>query len=227
VIIIPARLNSYRIERKALLDIDGKPLIRHVYDRCLETGLETMVATNSDEIAKELPEGRTVRTGEAWNGSERVAKAVIELGLPDDQWIINVQGDKLVEPHCVTWFNKQIINQDPESLYCMSEYGGGGVRVLTDKAGYAKYFTRNHLPNSRRHCGIYAYTVGFLKTYLELPSVWEYAENLEQMRALENGLKVRCFEYDGYSGKSVNEPGDIGSISLSRNLQQAGILQAV
>lgn len=205
VIIIPSRIGSKRIPRKALLEVEGKPLVRNVYDRCLESGLKTYVATDSVEIADLFSDA--ILTPETLNGSERVALAAKGLGLTNGDWIINVQGDKLVNPEAIRFFERSLIygHDSYHTLYCMSEEAEGGVRVKVDRDGYATYFTRRAIPNSYHHCGIYAYTGAFLQRYLGFPSTWEHEENLEQMRALENGCRVRCFHFHGDSGRSINE----------------------
>ena len=230
VIIIPARLNSGRLKEKALIDINGKPLIRHVYERCYQTGLKTYVATDSLEIAELFD--NAIFTNEARNGSERVALAAEYLNLTNGDWIINVQGDKLVDPKSVEFlYNKlEFTNETYHTLYCMHEEYPGGVRVLVNNNEDALYFTRRRTPHSYHHCGIYAYTGAFLHRYLNWPSTWEHEEGLEQMRVLENGCRVKCFRYPNFSGVSVNDEESLRtarSVELSSEVQQAGVLRAV
>jgi 3-deoxy-manno-octulosonate cytidylyltransferase (CMP-KDO synthetase) len=218
VIIIPSRLDSTRIPGKALIEIEGKPLIRNVLDRCLETGIKTYVATDSTEIADVLYDENVILTGESDCGTDRVAQAAKTLGLTNGDWIINVQGDKLVEPECIEWFSKRLEynHNSYHTLYCMHEEREGGVRVLVNREGFATHFTRQDLKGSQGHCGIYGYTGAFLQRFVGFPREWASFENLEQMRVLEEGCEVRCFGYPGFSGHSINYVEDICHTTMQK-----------
>jgi 3-deoxy-manno-octulosonate cytidylyltransferase (CMP-KDO synthetase) len=213
--VIPARYKSSRLEGKPLADILGKPMVQHVYERakrapCLD---EVVVATDDERIrlAVEGFGGKVAMTSaEHRSGTDRVAEAIRNM---DADVIVNIQGDEpmldpamlaeLVEPFrratgaSIVTLKKRVAHEadfaDP-----------GVVKVVTDPAGFALYFSRSLIPYPRQrtpqfavfeHLGLYAYTRDALMRLAELPpSALEEIESLEQLRALENGMRILVLE---------------------------------
>ena len=204
LIVIPARLGSTRLKEKPLRVIAGKPLIRWVVENLKKTGYPLLLATDSDRI-KEVVEDLcyvVLTPSELPSGSDRVLYAVKDL---DVEYIINYQGDepfaykedidklfKVLEEgdHVAT-----LAYRDPEAYKRPQD-----VKVVIDKKGYALYFSRSPIPFFRRenknyplkHVGIYAYRKDALVRFGSLPKgELEETESLEQLRLLENGIRIR------------------------------------
>ena len=227
--VIPARLASTRLPRKVLLDKTGKPLIQHVWEgaKACEAIDQIVVATDAEEVMKAVQAfgGEAVMTSpDCASGTDRVAEAAAKF--PEAEIVVNVQGDEpemsskplyaLVEGMkttpaaemgtvAVPW-PSEVPLTDP-----------GCVKVVTDRKGFALYFSRSAIPHYRdhggeqkylKHVGLYAYRARFLQRYAAMPQTpLEQAEALEQLRALELGHKIAVFvtEYRGYE---VNTPAD-------------------
>lgn len=211
-IVIPARLGSTRLPGKPLLEIGGRPIIQHVWDRARESGATTVtVATDADEIidACRAFGADAVMTDPAHrSGTDRVAEIARLRGWRDDEIIVNLQGDEpempaelldqvamllagTVEAHfatlAVSIANDEDLN-DPHQ-----------VKVVTDRNGMALYFSRAGIPWPRerglitplRHLGLYAYRHAALEDFVAHgPCELELAESLEQLRALWLGMRI-------------------------------------
>lgn len=213
--VIPARYKSSRLEGKPLADIHGKSMVQHVYERarratCLD---DVVVATDDQRIFGVVENfgGKVVMTSaDHRSGTDRVAEAV--RGMNADV-IVNIQGDEpmldpamlveVVDPFRrgasagVVTLKKRVTHE--------AEFADPGVvKVVTDPAGYALYFSRSLIPYPRQrtpqfavfeHVGLYAYTRSALMRLAELPlSELEEIESLEQLRALENGIRILVIE---------------------------------
>ncbi|MGA9814449.1 MAG: 3-deoxy-manno-octulosonate cytidylyltransferase [Terriglobales bacterium] len=218
VAVIPARLASTRLPRKALREIAGKPLIGWVYEAVRSSPLllkdDVIIATDSDEIMK-------VCQGKGWkaqmtsaahrSGTERVHE--ISQSVAADVYL-NIQGD---EPMTRAEHIARLIEimQDPAvqvgTLMTAAAPADidnpSAVKVVTDSAGHALYFSRATIPYDRdgakpkyfKHLGFYAYRKPALDRFVALPeSSLERSERLEQLRFLENGIgiHVRQTAYD-------------------------------
>lgn len=214
-VIIPVRYKSERIPGKPLQDIAGKPMIQHVYERAVQSGAESVVIATDSEKVQAVAEGFgaavCMTSSEHESGTERLAEAVVALGYDDDEIIVNVQGDEpLVPPVVIHQIANNLIAQDNlkvatlrEKIECEEDiFNPNIVKVVTNKRGYALYFSRAPLPweqgrfiknppevrcDHYRAIGIYAYRVGFLHEYM----AWERCdieemEYLEQLRILWN-----------------------------------------
>lgn len=212
VIIIPARFGSTRFPGKPLIDLWGKPLIQHVYERALATGLkEIYVATDDKRIFETVRNfgGKAILTGEHPSGTDRVAEAVNILGLDGEDIIINLQGDQPLFPaEYLSPLIKPLILHSHLSMTTLAVpirnkedlLNPNKVKVVLDKSGCALYFSRSPIPFHRppgkepiylKHIGVYAYRKNFLDAFVRLPQgELEQAEKLEQLRALENGYKI-------------------------------------
>ena len=226
--IIPARLAATRLPNKPLLDIAGKPMIQWVYERASGTSLidEVMVATPDDEIFKcvESFGGKAIMTAPGHrSGTDRLAEVarVIEADI-----IVNIQGDEpLLDSNAIDLLIQAMI-ESPDapmgSLMCplkdsQEEDDPAVVKVVTDREGFALYFSRAKIPYPRdpeaasthKHIGIYAYRREFLIAFAGLaPTPLERAESLEQLRALENGYQIKMVE-TSFSPTSVDTPEDL------------------
>lgn len=215
--VIPARYASTRLPGKPLADICGKPMICRVYDRAkLAKRVEkTVVATDDERVKRAVEEdgGEAVMTRKDHNsGTDRLAEAV--AGYPDMNLVINVQGDEpLIEPNVIDRLAAAF--DDDEDLMMATVKARmddeedmrnpNNVKIVTDKDGYALYFSRSLMPYPRedtdcpvyKHIGIYAYRRDFLLKYAKMPqTMLEKTESLEQLRALENGFRIKVIESD-------------------------------
>ena len=213
--VIPARYASTRLPGKPLKDIAGKPMICRVYERaCMAARVEkVIVATDDERILQAVKEngGLAMMTAKDHpTGTDRLAE--VAEAFPDMDLIINVQGDEpLIEPSLIDDL-AAVFDEDAELRMAtvMTEMkdeeeqkNPNNVKVVTDCKGYALYFSRSLLPYPRRqgmapvykHVGIYAYKRDFLLSYAKMESTpLEQSESLEQLRALENGYRIKVIE---------------------------------
>lgn len=234
-VIIPARYASTRLPGKPLLDIAGKPMIQHVYERARQSGAESVTVATDDERIRQACErfGAPVcMTGaQHRSGTERIGEAIMRLGIPSDDVVINVQGDEpVIAPALIRRVGEALARQSGASVATASvlivsdhEYRSPNVvKVVCDKNGYALYFTRAAAPHVRdsatppaialRHIGIYAYRAGFVGRYISMPpSPLEDVEQLEQLRVLWHGEKILvCQVPAGEAPKlSIDTPADL------------------
>lgn len=238
-IIIPARYASSRLPGKPLLDIAGKPMIQHVYERAIESeATEVIIATDDDRIeqsAKSFGARVCMTNRDHPSGTDRLAEVASIFQFNDEDIIVNLQGDEPCLP-------PQLINQvaadlahhfkaDISTLYSQITqveqiFDADVVKVIIDIDGYALYFSRAPIPWIRdhfgqksipdmnlphyRHIGLYAYRANFLTHYAELsPSVIEQAESLEQLRALFHGKRIHLSEAKINSGHGVDTMADL------------------
>ena len=218
IAIIPARLGSTRLARKALREIAGKAMVGHVYEaarRC--TGLaEVIVATDSDEIlavCKQHGWNARMTSPDCRSGTDRVRE--VAQDLPADIYV-NVQGDEpLARPEHIQAMldlmrdgviRGQQIEVATVKTPCPPHdvANPNAVKVITDLAGRALYFSRSTIPFDRdqkggipyfKHLGFYAYRKPALDRFCALPeSALERAERLEQLRFLDNGIGIHVAE---------------------------------
>ena len=232
VAIIPARYQSSRLPGKALADIGGRPMIEHVYRRASaarSVGV-VIVATDDQRIcdAVEAFGGRAQLTSPAHeSGTDRLAE--IAAGLTCDV-IVNVQGDEpLIEPSMID-DAIQPFRADPDlqmttlrrRIESDEEHQNPNVtKVVVDRDGYALYFSRAPIPYTRegcppapawRHIGLYVYRRECLLRLAALPpTVMERAEALEQLRALEHGIRIKAIE-TRHDSVGVDTPADLARV---------------
>jgi 3-deoxy-manno-octulosonate cytidylyltransferase (CMP-KDO synthetase) len=229
VAIVPARFESTRLPGKPLALIDGKPMVQHVYERaCAAPALDrVMVATDDARIADVVRGfgGDAVMTSAAHqSGTDRIAE--VAAGL-DAAIIVNVQGDlPFLEPAMIDAAIAPLRDDPALPMATVKTpirdaqqmQNPHVVKVVTDREGYALYFSRSPLPCWRdaaeeilgyKHIGLYAYRRDFLLTFAYLaPAPLERAEKLEQLRALEWGFRIRVAHTDG-DGIEVDTPQDL------------------
>ncbi|HEX9757274.1 MAG TPA: 3-deoxy-manno-octulosonate cytidylyltransferase [Nitrospiria bacterium] len=221
-IVIPARLKSTRLPAKMLVEINGKALISHVYERASKAPKvdRVLVATDSSEIFKHIKKegGEVYMTSTKHpSGTDRIAE-VVEREIRADV-IVNVQGDllmdspKMIEDALSPFLSPQgnpVMTTLKKSIVSHEELNSPHVvKVVTDAKGRALYFSRSRIPFLRdtasgeefppnlyfKHYGLYAYQKDFLLTFVKLPlGKLEISEKLEQLRALENGYPIDVVE---------------------------------
>lgn len=212
--VIPSRYASTRLEGKPLKDICGHTMVEWVYKRALKSKLDKVViATDDERIMNEVKSfgGNAILTRvDHLNGTSRIAE-VCET-YTDYDVIVNIQGDEpLIEPDMINAIIDSFVedNTIPMStlkykLTDMEEIENpNAVKVITDKNGFAIYFSRSVIPYPRKlnidnyykHVGIYGYKRDFVMEYAKMPSTpLELSESLEQLRVLENGYKIKVIE---------------------------------
>jgi len=205
-ITIPARLNSTRIKEKMLIEFEGKPLVRNVFDSVKTFGLDTFVLTDSKKIAATIPSENVIMTGEAENGTARIASIINQLNYDT---FINIQGDMLgITNETIN----PIINHysSPSAEFCATAYKKGyskdGVKIIHSN-GLASWFTRSDIGYGDHHLGIYIYKKIILQQYHLLKGADDKKENLEQLRILRY-FPMRAIEVK-YEGKEINELKDL------------------
>lgn len=239
VAIIPARYGSTRFPGKALADLGGKPMIQHVYERTLQASLisRAIVATDDQRIADVIHQigGEAIMTSATHEtGTDRLAEVARNLQA---DVIVNVQGDEpLIDPTMIDQAIEPFLkNNDLKMgtlktrIKCLHDFlSPNVVKVVTDTAGFALYFSRSPLPFFRdkwqdlkddafaagrmlcyKHVGLYVYQRDFLLEYASMPQTFlELSEKLEQLRALENGVRIRVVETD-FESLGVDTPDDL------------------
>ena len=209
-IIIPSRYGSTRLPAKALIEVDGKPIIQYVWEKAMSAKLadEVIIATDHEKIieaCKNFGANAMMTRVDHKCGSDRIAEVAQKRS--DIEYIINVQGDEpLITPDSIDACISALKNSDADVSTL--------IRVITDPeeldnpnvvkcvknlAGYAMYFSRSKIPYERNpvnhtyygHMGIYGYRREALFKMTSLPQTsLEKTESLEQLRVLDNGMKI-------------------------------------
>lgn len=223
-IVIPARMASTRFPGKPLCDLCGKPMVRWVFEAAQKSGVgeEIVIATPDQEIFDAAVQfgARAVMTRlDHPSGTDRLAE-VAEKVVAD--FYVNVQGDEpLIDPDTIRACAQPLIDHpevDMASIWspCPEEEieNPAVVKVVTGMSGDALYFSRHPIPYPRntraagvkKHVGIYAYRRGVLQQFSSwAPTPLELTESLEQLRFLENGVRIRMAEGKG-SALAVDTP---------------------
>jgi len=239
-VLIPARYASTRLPGKPLADIAGKPMIVRVAERAHASGAERVaVATDDRRIAHAVEEHgilACITRDDHLTGTDRLAEAAVQLGLPDDAIVVNVQGDEpLLSPSLIRSM-AELLADHPEASIATAchaiedpaeAFNANVVKVVLDHAGYALYFSRATIPWARdafaatrdnvpaglplyRHYGLYAYRAGFLRAYPSLPvAPIERFEALEQLRALWHGHRIIVLVTSGTPAPGVDTEDDL------------------
>jgi len=235
--ILPARWGSSRFPGKPLHGIAGKPLIQHVWERCTEAACfdQIIIATDDMRIAEAgfaFGAEIALTSPEHKSGTDRIAEVAMKLRKAS--LIFNIQGDEpLIDPLLLRRLVNEIgkrkkieiitaatpLGQDAS----LSEHN---VKVVFDSKGDALYFSRSLIPFHRttgkiifyKHLGIYGYRRKALLNFVALrPSLLEQAEQLEQLRALENGMKIRVIvsEVDSIGVDTPEDATEVERLILS------------
>ncbi|PWI34944.1 3-deoxy-manno-octulosonate cytidylyltransferase [Vibrio albus] len=239
-VVIPARYQSTRLPGKPLADIAGKPMIQWVYEQARQAGAERVIVATDDtriEAAVKAFGGVVCMTSpDHQSGTERLAEVVEKMNIADDHIVVNVQGDEPLIPPAII---RQVADNLAASTAPMATLGveisdeaevfnPNAVKVVTDKDGYALYFSRATIPWDRdnfadegktisqpllRHIGIYAYRAGFINTYIHWqPSALEKIESLEQLRVLWYGEKIHVEVAKEAPAAGVDTPEDLDAV---------------
>jgi 3-deoxy-manno-octulosonate cytidylyltransferase (CMP-KDO synthetase) len=233
VAVIPARFASTRFPGKVLADIDGQPMIEHVYRRARAASSisRVIVATDDLRIATRVADfGGQVRLTKTSHltGTDRLAEVIETM---DCDIVVNVQGDEpLIDPRAIDQAVAPLV-ADPTvpmtTLYKRITQNAelndpNVVKVVVDRGGFALYFSRAAIPFMRnpkggwpplyRHVGLYAYRRSTLLVLANLePTPLERAESLEQLRALEHGIRIKAVETE-YDSIGVDTPRDLEEV---------------
>tara|TARA_B100000989_G_scaffold296577_1_gene280126 strand:- start:1651 stop:2385 length:735 start_codon:yes stop_codon:yes gene_type:complete len=222
IIVIPSRLSATRLPNKPLIKIRDKSLIMHVYDKAVKSQVgEVYVATCDQEIALEVDKqgGKFVMTENTHTtGTDRVWEASKKLKLHDSDYVINVQGDEpMINPndiknlHKVSMIENSFFSTLAHNIKKKDDYKNKNiVKVITENrisqnlAEQALNFTRiidlNNEKNIYHHIGIYLYKFSLLKKFVQLKkSKNEINESLEQLRALDNKIKINVIMANYFS----------------------------
>ena len=233
VAIIPARYGSSRFPGKPLAMLAGKPLVLHVQERAREAGVfdAVWVATDDERIADAVRaaggEARMTRSDHE-TGTERVAE--LARDLPADSLVVNVQGDEPLLPpallqelvHCVHEDGSiEIATAAHPSDDAKAFHSPHVVKVVLDSRGDALYFSRAPIPHASgvatgflRHVGLYAFRQAALVRFVSLPpGALEHREGLEQLRALENGMRIRVL-VTLHETLGVDTPEDLKAVAI-------------
>lgn len=222
--IIPARYQSSRFPGKPLALIQGRPMIQWVYEGALSAkSLDSVIIATDDERIREAARGFgapvVMTSPHHGSGTERVAEVAARLSTP---FIVNIQGDEpLINGQMLDSLVQALRSEPVPMVSLMRKVQDIGllqdpnrVKVVVDNLGFALYFSRSPIPYHAtndffHHLGIYGYQRDFLLEFCKLaPSRLEQLENLEQLRALENGFKIKMVEVP-FGTLSVDSPRDI------------------
>ncbi len=253
-VVIPARYGSSRFPGKPLVELNGKPMIQHVYEQAAACRVvsEVLVATDDERIKQAVERfgGRVIMVaGDYRTGTDRVA-AVARMFAGD--CFVDLQGDEipltpdlltdLIEPFLESGVGmgtlKRVIDSTEDLL------NPAVVKVVTDAKGDALYFSRAPIPLVRDdpqphvvgglhyiHLGLYIYTKETLLRFASLPtSRIEDAEKLEQLRALDHGIRIRVWETK-HASLRVDRPEDVSDVAerlqeylaVKRELKSSGM----
>jgi 3-deoxy-manno-octulosonate cytidylyltransferase (CMP-KDO synthetase) len=243
-IVIPARFGSSRFPGKPLALIDGQPMIQRVYTCAAASHASEVVIATDDERIAEAADGFgasvCMTASTHTSGTDRIAEVIEILGWDDDEIIVNLQGDEPLMP-------VELLNQVAEDLEHHTDaaiatlavhlddpdqvFDPNVVKVVTDKKGYALYFSRAAIPwirdelswgnpvapdvaqGFRRHIGLYAYRAGFIREYVTWPPApIETDESLEQLRVLWNGRRIHVSMASVLPPPGVDTPEDLQKV---------------
>tara|TARA_B100001113_G_scaffold171799_1_gene140582 strand:+ start:152 stop:871 length:720 start_codon:yes stop_codon:yes gene_type:complete len=232
-ILIPSRIGSTRIKNKPLVDINGESLIQRVFKNALNISSNTYVATDSELIKENLLKisPNVIMTSEHISGSDRIYEAASKLNLPDDTFILNLQGDEPFIPkeliyQVINDFNKKDCDVITVSTIIKSKddiSNPNCVLVETDEDMYAENFVRvpdsDAIINPLRHIGIYGYSFKTLNSLVNLePTKNELEFKLEQLRFLENNYTIYVSHYDENIPNGIDTEQDV--LNANKYLQR-------
>ncbi len=245
--VIPARFASTRFPGKALASLDGRPMIEHVWERASKSSYLTdlVIATDDERIASVARRfGARVRMTSPHHptGTDRLAEvaSAIEASL-----YVNIQGDEpLINPEAIDAAILPLTDEPELAMGTLRKkidfadevQNPNVVKVVTNLAGDAIYFSRSAIPFERdgrdglpvyyKHIGLYVYRRELLLKYPDLKvGPLEEAERLEQLRALENGFRIRVVDTE-YESLGVDTPQDLERVNTIYSLVKSGGVDA-
>lgn len=215
-IIIPARYGSSRLEGKPLIEVLGKPIIQWVYEKAQQAKLADIIIVATDDqriydAVKSFGGNVEMTSPEHKCGSDRIKEVVMRH--PEISYIVNLQGDEpLIKPESIDAVAKNVKEDKLADISTLirkitpeEAENPNLVKCVVDNLGFAMYFSRSKIPFERNvvksdfygHLGIYGYKRDALIRMTELPqSSCEMSESLEQLRALQNGMKIKTSVVD-------------------------------
>ncbi|MGK6306384.1 3-deoxy-manno-octulosonate cytidylyltransferase [Variovorax sp. DT-64] len=243
-VLIPARLASTRLPDKPLADIAGVPMVVRVAQRSRQSRAERVVVAADDARIVAACEAHGVevlltRTDHA-SGSDRLAEACVQLGLADDEIVVNVQGDEpLIDPSLIDAVARTLASHPDAAMSTAAHaidsledfLNPNVVKTVLDARGNALYFSRAPIPWWRdgfakngptalptspsplRHIGIYGYRAGFVRQFPDLPPApVEATEALEQLRAQWHGYRIAVHVSTHAPGPGIDTPEDLARV---------------
>ena len=232
-VIIPARMKSTRLPEKPLKLIEGVPMVVRVAETAARSNASRVVVATDDERILEACRAAGVEAlltrADHPTGTDRLAEAVEALGLADDEVVVNVQGDEpLIDPQIIDDLAQVFVDDKNLQMATVKtpmleeeKNKPSNVKVITDKNDFALYFSRSLIPYPRentgvtvyKHIGIYGYRRDFLLQYAKMqPTPLEQTESLEQLRALENGYKIKVITTNKHF-VGVDTPEDLAEVN--------------
>ena len=238
-VVIPARFNSTRLPGKPLIEIGDIPMVIHVARKARMSGAdEVVIATDDQKIIDVVTsyDFEALMTSDTHvSGTDRVLEVVNLKKWSDSELIINVQGDEpLIDPNLIKLLYEGMIKEKLNYATAASKFKNyddyaspNNVKVILGKDNFAIYFSRSKIPFfmsdennfwdpniTFHHIGLYGYTPKLLRSFCELSeSKHEAAEKLEQLRAIDNNLRIKVFEYHGNHIKGVDTLDDLAVIN--------------
>lgn len=215
--------------------IAGRPMIQHVYERAVSCHDVEAVYVATDDVrimdcVKGFGGNAVMTDRKHRSGTDRVHEAAVQIGLNDEDLVVNIQGDQpLFHPSVVSDLTRSMAKDVSISMATLKikiKEGGeihnpNQVKLVADASGFALYFSRYAIPFYRddephkryyRHVGIYGYRMAFLTRFTRLPEgTLEAAEKLEQLRALEHGFKIKVVEIS-HESIEVDVPEDVEKV---------------
>ena len=238
-VVIPARYGSTRYPGKPLAKINGKSMIELVWINATKSNAnEVIIATDDKRIytTAEKFGANVLMTAESHaSGTDRVCEVAVKLKWPENQVIINVQGDEPLLSHetineCAELFDDPLVDIATlaSSLQSIKDWNDPNiVKVLIDHNSFAIYFSRSPIPidrsgslpnNAYKHIGIYAYRAGYLKKFTKLKRCEiEISEQLEQLRILYNGGKIHIGIVEGANSIGIDTKQDLEIVKKEIN----------
>ena len=229
--VIPARFASSRFPGKALASLAGKPLIQHVFERASQARYldQVLIATDDQRIldaARAFGAPARLTRNDHLSGTDRVAEVAASESA---KVIVNIQGDEpLLDPAAIDAAVMALTSDRAVSMATLAKRiedpaelsDPSVVKVVNNLAGDAIYFSRSAIPYVRegraahyKHIGLYVYRRDFLLAYSDLPvGPLEQAERLEQLRAIENGHRIRVVE-TSHESFGVDTPQDLERVA--------------
>ncbi len=219
IVAIPARFGASRLPGKPLRLIDGEPIIAHVARRALAAGASAVIVATDDariaDAVRDYPLTVCMTRADHASGTDRLAECARRLDWPDEQIVVNLQGDEpFAPPEGIRAVARTLAESGTEMATLATPitesellFDSNAVKVVRDARGLALYFSRAAIPWQRdrfardrtsapapgalRHIGIYAYRAAFLRHFTQLPiGSLEALEALEQLRVLEAGYRI-------------------------------------
>jgi 3-deoxy-manno-octulosonate cytidylyltransferase (CMP-KDO synthetase) len=235
IAVIPVRYDATRLPGKPLADIGGRPMVEWVHERASASGAgRVIIATDDERIAEACRrfDGHVEMTAaDHASGTDRIAEIARRLGWSEEQIVVNVQGDEpLVPPALIAQTAELLAARAGAAIATLTtplaspeEYRDPNfVKVVTDRDGWALYFSRAPIPHvreggvsplTRRHIGLYAYRAGSLLAIAAAqPCPLEEDERLEQLRALWLGMRIVVADAREPPPRGVDTEEDLAAI---------------